>query len=191
MEKLLKDNGIVEDCGLEVSGSLVEDFSCGHDGSHKSTPEMSAKAPSVSFAGAKAGMKYCLICTDPDAPSRAEPLFREFIHWVVSDVLSEKAETIVNYLGPGPPCNSGLHRYVFLLFEQPDTADVKSLAAAFDGRGGKKAFASAKAAGLGSLVAADFYEAEWDESVDAVHESIGFTPPERYMSPKQKANSSA
>ena len=132
------DNGIVEDCGLELSGPLAADFSCGHDGSRKSTPALSAKAPSVTFAGAKAGTKYCLICTDPDAPSRAEPLFREFIHWVVSDVLSDKAETVVDYLGPGPPYNSGSHRYVFLLFEQPDGADVKSLATAFDGRGGKK-----------------------------------------------------
>ena len=186
MEQILADHGIIEDCNLEVSG-ISADFLCGHDGSRKSTPIASASAPTISFTGAEAGKKYCLICTDPDAPSRDEPAYREFVHWVVSDVLSSSAETIVEYLGPGPPCNSGLHRYVFLLFEQPDGADVKSLAAAFEGRGGKKAFASAKTAGLGPLVAVDFYEAEWDESVDAVHEAIGFLPPEKYRSPKQKA----
>ena len=186
MEQILADHGIIEDCNLEVSG-ISADFLCGHDGSRKSTPIASASAPTISFTGAEAGKKYCLICTDPDAPSREEPAYREFVHWVVSDVLSSSAETIVEYLGPGPPCNSGLHRYVFLLFEQLVVPMSRVWLQLSKVVGERKRSPLRKTAGLGPLVAVDFYEAEWDESVDAVHEAIGFLPPEKYRSPKQKA----
>ena len=36
-------------------------------------------------------------------------------------------------------------------------------------------------------VAVACYEGEWDASVDALHESLGFMPPPEHRSPKQKA----
>jgi hypothetical protein len=84
-----------------------------------------------------------------------------------------------------------LHRYVFLLYEQPSSADTSGLAAAFAGRGGKRAHLSATAAGLGPVVAVAWCHAQWDESVDATHEGMGFVPPEEFQSPKQKAAAAA
>jgi hypothetical protein len=39
-------------------------------------------APAVSLGGGEAGSLYTLIKTDPDAPTRAQPAYREFVHWV-------------------------------------------------------------------------------------------------------------
>lgn len=152
----------------------------------KSTPAATAKAPAISYGAAKEGVKYCMIMTDPDAPSREKPLFRNFCHWVQADCLGSPSE-ILAYVGPGPPCNSGLHRYVFCLYEQPSEADLDLLAKTLEGRGGSKPHDAAIAAGLGPLVAIEFYYAEWDESVDALHEAISFLPPPEYRSPAQKA----
>jgi phosphatidylethanolamine-binding protein len=148
--------------------------------------------PKLSFVG-KTGKKYTCIKTDPDAISRTNPIFREFIHWVISDLefgedgsQTTEGNTILSYCGPGPPHASGLHRYVFLLYEQSEGSNPESLAGAFEGRGGKKAHVSAKVAGLGSCVAMSYFESEWGPCVDAVHESLGFVPPDEYKSPKQR-----
>ncbi|OBZ78009.1 Phosphatidylethanolamine-binding F40A3.3 [Grifola frondosa] len=76
---------------------------------------------------------YTLAMVDPDAPSRAEPLYKSFRHWVITGLksppLSTNAAAELNalktkpsttpYRPPGPPPKSGLHRYVFLLFQEP------------------------------------------------------------------------
>jgi hypothetical protein len=65
--------------------------------------------------------------TDPDAPSRNDPKWSEFCHWIVTKVLvtklckSEplakiKQEDVVSYRPPSPPEKTGFHRYVFLAF---------------------------------------------------------------------------
>ncbi|PFH47277.1 hypothetical protein AMATHDRAFT_77273 [Amanita thiersii Skay4041] len=76
---------------------------------------------------------YTLVMTDPDAPSREEPLFREFRHWVITGIKSapDSSSKVANlnaiktkpsttpYRPPGPRPGSGIHRYTFLLFEEP------------------------------------------------------------------------
>lgn len=52
--------------------------------------------------------------------------------------------------------------------------------------GGLKAAKWARDQGLGEPVSVLAYEASWDESVDDLHESLGFMPPEEYRSPKQR-----
>lgn len=139
--------------------------------------------------------KYTLIMTDPDAPNRAEHLFREFVHYVVSDITAEslaaggalEGTTVLDYLGVGAPCKSGLHRYVILLFEQPEGSTPASLASSFEGRGGKKVCIAAKEAGLGPVVAATYYVSQWDESIDAMHQAMGWLPPPQFRSPAQEA----
>ena len=39
---------------------------------------------SYSLPSDLANSKFTLIMTDPDAPSRAKPIYREFIHWMVN-----------------------------------------------------------------------------------------------------------
>ena len=54
---------------------------------------------------------------DPDAPSRADPKFREWRHWLVVNIPGSdvaKGEEVAAYIGSGPPEGTGLHRYVYL-----------------------------------------------------------------------------
>lgn len=64
---------------------------------------------------------YTLIMTDPDAPSRADPKFREVRHWTVVNIPGNKVaegETLIEFIGSGPPKDTGLHRYIFLVYKQ-------------------------------------------------------------------------
>ncbi|OZJ05450.1 hypothetical protein BZG36_01648 [Bifiguratus adelaidae] len=78
--------------------------------------------PQIEFAGDREGAVYTVILTDPDAPSRQDPKWREFRHWVVTNVPSNgdvsKGTTIQDYMGPAPPKGTGPHRYVLLLYRQ-------------------------------------------------------------------------
>ena len=47
---------------------------------------------------------------DPDAPSRTDPKFREWHHWLVGNIPGcdvSKGETLSQYVGSGPPPNTG------------------------------------------------------------------------------------
>lgn len=78
---------------------------------------------------------YTITITDPDAPSRDNPEWSEFCHFIATGVkLSPSSSSsrsqpdthkvlslsgltdIIPYKPPGPPAKTGKHRYVFLLF---------------------------------------------------------------------------
>jgi phosphatidylethanolamine-binding protein (PEBP) family uncharacterized protein len=64
----------------------------------------------------------CAVPADPDAPSRADPEFREWRHWLVVNIPGcdiDKGEVAAAYIGSGPPEGTGLHRYVFLGKAEP------------------------------------------------------------------------
>ena len=66
--------------------------------------------------------------SDPDAPSRKDPKFREWHHWSVVNIPGDnvaKGETVAEYIGAGPPKGTGLHRYVFLVFRQKGKIEYK------------------------------------------------------------------
>ena len=47
---------------------------------------------------------------DPDAPSRADPKFREWHHWCVANIPGadiSKGEVLSEYVGAGPPKGTG------------------------------------------------------------------------------------
>ena len=84
------------------------------------TPTEVKDVPTVEFE-AEQDSYYALIMTDPDAPSRADPKFREWHHWVVGNIPGNdvsEGETLSQYVGSGPPKGTGLHRYVFLIYKQ-------------------------------------------------------------------------
>lgn len=152
------------------------------------TPTASVAAPSVSF-NSEQGDLYTLIMTDPDAPSRSEPSYREFIHWVVVNIKAgdiSKGDTVASYVGPAPPHNSGKHRYVFLLFKQSASIDAAAATDHFKRRGGLRAHNWAKVNNLGLAVDAKVFESEWDASVDELHAKLNFVPPAQYLSPLQQ-----
>ncbi|OJD32919.1 phosphatidylethanolamine-binding protein [Diplodia corticola] len=81
----------------------------------------------------KSNMTYVLAMTDPDAPSRDNPEWAEFCHWIVAgvpltwsdapcaDSISANGhqtglKEVMEYYPPGPPPKTWKHRYVFIVF---------------------------------------------------------------------------
>ena len=130
---------------------------------------------------------YTLILTDPDAPSRENPTYREWLHWVVKNVKVtnrrrvdvEAGDTVVEYVSSAPPKDTGKHRYVFLLFEQKngyiDCSDEQVLVARGGKGEGRPKFNTQKFIqdnNLGRLVGSNYYLAEYDDYVPKVYEML-------------------
>ncbi|MFT7813452.1 phosphatidylethanolamine-binding protein 4 [Arapaima gigas] len=87
--------------------------------------------PRVQLEHADQEKKYTLMMVDPDAPSRRSPTRSHWRHWLVVDILGSdlqkgdiKGSVLTEYRPPSPPANTGLHRYQFLLFEQPSDGPI-------------------------------------------------------------------
>ncbi|GBM57864.1 Phosphatidylethanolamine-binding protein 1 [Araneus ventricosus] len=121
---------------------------------------------------------YTLCMTDPDAPSRALPKYREWHHWLVVNIPGTNVSdgTVMSeYVGSGPPQGTGLHRYVFLIYKQPGpiNPDEKRLTnRSGDHRGNFKIANFAKKYNLGDPVAGNFYQAKWDDYVPKLYEQL-------------------
>jgi len=80
------------------------------------------KRPSVKFENQfEDGKYYTLVMLDPDAPSRKNPKFRSWLHWIVINIQSGSAKNgteMFPYQPPTPPPGSGKHRYIFFLLPQ-------------------------------------------------------------------------
>ncbi|KAI6180012.1 Protein D2 isoform X1 [Aphelenchoides besseyi] len=71
---------------------------------------------------------YTLALIDPDAPSRKDPTFGQFRHWLVINIRGKnvrKGQVISKYIAPAPPEKTRWHRYVFSIFKQ--NGRIKSL----------------------------------------------------------------
>lgn len=142
------------------------------------TPTQVKDQPTVEWA-ADAGSFYTLVMTDPDAPSRKEPTFREWHHWLVGNIPGNdvaKGEVLSEYVGSGPPPGTGLHRYVFLVYKQHGklTFDEPRLTNRSGDKRGKFAIrAFAKKYKLGDPIAGNFYEAEYDDYVPELYKQLG------------------
>jgi hypothetical protein len=96
----------------------------------KASPESGACTPDRGHNS----ITYVVTLTDPDAPSRDDPKWSEFCHWILSATLKpipsnpstassglcpyglSKVEEVMPYKPPAPPAKTGSHRYVFLAF---------------------------------------------------------------------------
>ncbi|CAK9302840.1 unnamed protein product, partial [Gordionus sp. m RMFG-2023] len=123
---------------------------------------------------------FTLIMTDPDAPSREKPIYREWHHWLVVNIPGnniKSGDEISQYIGSGPPKGTGLHRYVFLVYKQPGKIDISKLTKltnkSGDGRGNFKAEKFANEHHLKPLVACNFFQAEWDDYVPEIYRQLG------------------
>jgi phosphatidylethanolamine-binding protein len=128
-------------------------------------------------------MSSCLFLTDPDAPNRQEPKFREVRHWLVVNIPGSNlsaGEVKWQYIGSGPPSGSGLHRYVFLLFKQENgkqTFDMPTVTnRSRDGRLSTNTRKLISDYNL-KLVAGNFYYAQFDDYVPILHAQLGGAPP--------------
>lgn len=56
---------------------------------------------------------------DPDAPSRAKPIRREFLHFLVGNIPGNdvsKGDILFDYIGAGPPQGTGKHNLLVQIF---------------------------------------------------------------------------
>ncbi|XP_064550189.1 protein D2 [Drosophila montana] len=141
------------------------------------TPTQVKNKPVVEWK-AEPDAYYTLMMVDPDAPSRAEPKLREFKHWLVINIPGNdvaKGDALADYVGSGPPKDTGLHRYVFLLYRQPKMLEISGSRVSNTSRRSRTKFHAAKFAEhhrLGEPVAGTFYRAEYDEYVPIVHKQL-------------------
>jgi len=76
--------------------------------------QLTQDKPFVSLSGLDSNKKYALIMSDPDAVGG------NHIHWIVTNIKGnnfDEGNEILEYYGPHPPIGSGLHNYIFLLYE--------------------------------------------------------------------------
>ncbi|XP_061394521.1 protein D2-like [Musca vetustissima] len=158
--KITYDNGILADKGVEL------------------TPTQVKNEPKVEWE-AEAGTYYTLLMTDPDAPSRKEPIMREWHHWLVGNIPGDqlkKGEVLSAYVGSGPPKDTGLHRYVFLLFKQPKKLEFDEKRFSNTEAAGREKFSTKKFIAkynLGAPLAGNFYQAQYDDYVPILYKQLG------------------
>ncbi|MCO5583053.1 hypothetical protein L7F22_036960 [Adiantum nelumboides] len=94
-----------------------------------SRPHVSLKVPSL-----LATSWLTLTIVDPDAPSPADPIRANVLHWIVSNIapaqnsnqdIWELGIESFPYRGPSPP--NGTHRYYALVFEQSGKIQVEPI----------------------------------------------------------------
>ncbi|XP_016964676.1 protein D3 [Drosophila biarmipes] len=179
--KTMEENCVVPDViGKAPAQTAVVEYPCGIvvKPGQVLTPTQVKDEPCVKWE-ADASKLYTLCMTDPDAPSRKDPKFREWHHWLVGNIPGgdvAKGEVLSAYVGSGPPPDTGLHRYVFLIYEQKCrlTFDEKRLPNnSGDGRGGFKIADFAKKYDLGDPIAGNLYQAEYDDYVPVLYKQLG------------------
>uniref|UniRef100_A0A183FR13 YbhB/YbcL family Raf kinase inhibitor-like protein n=1 Tax=Heligmosomoides polygyrus TaxID=6339 RepID=A0A183FR13_HELPZ len=123
------------------------------------------KSPQKLTWDSEPGALYTVILTDPDAPSRGN---REWHHWLIVNVPGNdinKGDVLAEYIGAGPPKGTGLHRY--------DTEHGHLTNRSGDGRGGFKTAKFVEKHKLGTPIAGNFFQAEWDDYVPILYKQLG------------------
>ncbi|XP_037049415.1 protein D3-like [Bradysia coprophila] len=121
---------------------------------------------------------YTVILSDPDAPSRANPTIREVRHWYVVNIPGTdvvKGETLFDYIGSGPPKDTGLHRYVFVVYKQPGKLEFDEPRVSNRSRTQRwnsSTLTFAEKYGLGDPIAGNFYQAQYDDYVPILHAQL-------------------
>nr|QBB01990.1 putative protein D2-like isoform X2 [Cotesia chilonis] len=142
------------------------------------TPTQVKDPPTVHW-DADSGSFYTLCMTDPDAPSRKQPTYREWHHWLVGNIPGNdvsKGEVLSAYIGSGPPQGTDLHRYVFLIYKQPQklTFDEPRLTnRSGDNRAKFSISKFAEKYNLGAPIAGNFFQASYDDYVPILYKQLG------------------
>ncbi|KAG5532774.1 hypothetical protein RHGRI_027165 [Rhododendron griersonianum] len=83
-------------------------------------PSQVVNHPRVDIGGCDLRTFYTLVMVDPDAPSPSDPVLKEYLHWLVTDIPATTGasygQEMVCYESPRPAV--GIHRFVFVLFRQ-------------------------------------------------------------------------
>ncbi|XP_061394826.1 putative odorant-binding protein A5, partial [Musca vetustissima] len=106
--KLEMDNGLLVGDGVEYK------------------PADMMSIPIIDWPSADPNKYYSVYMGCPDAPDSKDPRWAESVHWLVLNVPGnqvDKGEIYCTYIGPFPPKNAGIMRYVYLVYEQPNKID--------------------------------------------------------------------
>ncbi|KAI3372581.1 hypothetical protein L3Q82_023054 [Scortum barcoo] len=144
------------------------------------TPTQVQNRPTcIEWEGCDPSKLYTLALTDPDAPSRKDPKFREWHHFLVVNMKGNDVSSgsvMSDYVGSGPPKGTGLHRYVWLVVrKQPGSLSCTECVLcnrSGDGRGKFKIQSFRQKYNLGAPVAGTCYQAEWDNYVPKLSEHL-------------------
>jgi phosphatidylethanolamine-binding protein (PEBP) family uncharacterized protein len=100
---------------IEYSGESI--ISNKNSGLYLST-EATASAPRIDFGQLlEKGKYYTLIMHDPDAVNDNHNVN----HWIINNIKGNtNFESLLDYKGPHPPPGSGIHKYIFTLYLQPN-----------------------------------------------------------------------
>lgn len=119
---------------------------------------------------------------DPDCPSRQDPKFRECLHWLKTNIQGDdcsKRDVLVKYLGSGPPQGTRLHRYIFIVYEQPGKISFDEKHIETYDLNGRLSFSLRKFAAkynLGNPIAGNMYQSQFDDYVPEMHAKLKNMP---------------
>lgn len=166
----MEKHGIVPDVISVVPKETVKVTFAGNvtvDLGNELRPIQVRDIPDVTW-NADADTFYSLCLIDPDAPNRKQPIYRHWQHWLVVNIPGTKVgegETLSEYIGSGPGRDTGLHRYVFLVYKQNGKIDFDEKRSSKScSREERRSFDIREFAvkyQLGNPVAANFYLAQW------------------------------
>ncbi|XP_055551536.1 protein D2-like [Wyeomyia smithii] len=141
-------------------------------------PKQVKDIPEVQWV-AEPNMLYTLCMTDPDAPSRTTPKFREWHHWLVVNIPGndvDGGEVLSEYIGAAPPKKTGLHRYVILVYQQSGKLNCEEKRLSNRSSQGRGKFSIQKFSEkyeLGIPVAGNFFQAQFDDFVPKLYRQLG------------------
>ncbi|XP_046750047.1 protein D2-like isoform X2 [Diprion similis] len=181
MTEALKQHGVVPDVIDKVPASIAKVSFPGNvsvDVGKVLTPTLVKDQPTVTW-DAEPSTFYTLCKIDPDAPSHKTPTYREWHHWIVGNIPGNdisKGDVLSEYIGAGPPKDTGLHRYVFLVYKQPGKINFDEQRLT-NKSGDNRAKCSIKKFAakykLGDPIAGNMYQAEYDDYVPILYKQLG------------------
>jgi len=127
---------------------------------NQAKPSQAREAPTISWPEPDKGWFYTLAMVDPDAPSKDDPKYREWRHWLVINIPGDdihRGDVLTPYAGPAPPKGTGFHRYVILVYKQPNRIMAESMNNEGTGRASFKIEQWAQRHNLGTPIAVNYF----------------------------------
>lgn len=179
LENFISEQVVPDVIDSKPETSILIDYLSGVkvDHGNELTPTQVKDEPKISY-NAAADQLYTLAMVDPDAPSRNDPKMREVLHFLVANIPGtdiDKGDRLADYIGSGPPQGTGLHRYVFLVYQQKNGKLNSEMKIPKTSRAGRVNFSIrnfAKDHKLGEPVAGNFYQAQYDSYVPQLHAQL-------------------
>ncbi|KAF5360966.1 hypothetical protein D9756_004548 [Leucocoprinus leucothites] len=125
--------------------------------------DSTAGPPTLNLRGSNSRGPFVVAAVDPDAPTPQEPTSAQIRHFLGgnftpngSGLLSNSTPALSEFRQPTPPAGSDAHRYIFLVFEQPDGFNDQTVVTPATPVQNFDISAFADAVGLGNPIAGTF-----------------------------------